>query len=748
MPGSVKLYPLFRPPPASVATSTATSLRTAPNNSSRSVSLTATAATATLAAAPAARTAPPISNDDDDKDENNDTDAWDSADDDVPLVFFAANSSRWKQKGPKQKDKKKKKKRERAMDSDDTTTKSDYHHRYPAPSNNAKSIDRPAAKRTKEEEGQSENEEAATILPETQEMAEHSTHDEIKQRPNRRIYSESAMDYTPDLSQSQRQPHHPLKGTGLLARIVQRTTRGYPLTVNTIHHHHGHKTTTPSCRPIAAKHTHHSMWPTKWRSPPWLSLEAAPSHSIRGSGSSGTNNSNTSVSHMAWDTLGVLLAVVRGKTLEVYDWDMVRAADMQARNDRARTSGLCDHNSAEWKMTPIVMFVLPHPASCLIWNPFDDHELAVGFRVSGDVRIYNLNRVDQWRAKIERSTSSSSLSSLTTKTPPSKTYRNIAVSRTNGSATAVLFLNVDHVLVSLADRVYCWKLTPSGRTPILGWRFHLPSSTVTSMAPLGSNLVVLGTNIGQLCVLDWRRTKKERSFSMSNERRPIVIQMWTPHTRLSAVQKDSRLRMGIVRLVVEATPTTIVADANSTIGEKIDHDTILSGEGQWGRCRLTWVTQSGWLLSTIMESPSLRGPCVVHETSPRVVYRNADGETIDTSHRSVTWSLPQESIGVDVSNNAMISWVAVPEVTHVLSHHDKFVLDSQPSSIRSTKRAVLVRSPNGEVHNIPLPPMVKGVPQALAVHPDKEWIVLGEGRKLHILVGRECKRRLREDVTG
>ena len=74
--------------------------------------------------------------------------------------------------------------------------------------------------------------------------------------------------------------------------------------------------------------------------------------------------------------MGVLLAVATAnKTIVIYDWDMVRAADMMGRKDRARSI-----KTSEWKLPPIVSFRVPHAVASLEWNPHEMDQLAVGFR--------------------------------------------------------------------------------------------------------------------------------------------------------------------------------------------------------------------------------------------------------------------------------------------------------------------------------------------------------------------------------
>jgi hypothetical protein len=152
---------------------------------------------------------------------------------------------------------------------------------------------------------------------------------------------------------------------------------------------------------------------------------------------------------------------------------------------------------------------------------------------------------------------------------------------------------------------------------------------------------------------------------------------------------------------------------------------------------VTWVTQSGWLLSMTLESPTIQNSCQVHDLTPPVIFRSADGELIRTTRK--VWSLPNTSTGVDLSSNVSCM-TETRGVTHVLSHHDKFVLDSQPNIIRSKKRSLILQGKYGK-RSIQPPGSIKNVPQVLAFHPSREWIVLGEGRSLHILVGRDHKRK-------
>jgi hypothetical protein len=148
----------------------------------------------------------------------------------------------------------------------------------------------------------------------------------------RRIVSkESAIEFIPKIKQ---------KGPSFLSQLVHRSCRG-------------------------TKITSQVSQPRRWKSPSWVSLSQT-----RSSGEPGR-----SIDHLAWDKMGVLLAVASDKWIRVYDWDMVRAADMHGKNDRIRQI-----KDSEFKIPPILEFRVPNPVATLEWNPHNEDQLAVGLR--------------------------------------------------------------------------------------------------------------------------------------------------------------------------------------------------------------------------------------------------------------------------------------------------------------------------------------------------------------------------------
>lgn len=321
--------------------------------------------------------------------------------------------------------------------------------------------------------------------------------------------------------------------------------------------------------------------------------------------------------------------------------------------------------------------------------------------------MYQVDRVSEWITKNQRNQFS---------TPNRSTYRSLAHQRSSGSVSSILFLAEDTVAFSAGDAVYCWSLpsTNSLNNPQLLWRMQ-NAARISCMAPFGLNMVVLGSDRGQLTIVNWKKCTKERAFS--SEKRPTVLQEWMPYGKQSQPKDGPVESMGVVKMRVEA---------SSSAGCKKSTN--------WGMCRISWVTKCGWGLSVRIDSPTRRRDCEVWHSSPKVEVRNADGEPVILA--KMAWSLPQEPVSVDT--NSVFCWTDVPAVTRILPHHNKYVADSQPRIIRSEKKALLWKdiSKDGPTHTIPLPKEWRTLPRAIAVHPSHEWIVAGTSSQLAVLNAR------------
>lgn len=183
----------------------------------------------------------------------------------------------------------------------------------------------------------------------------------VNQRGTGRYYSDTSMDFdAPSQSQLESEQPYVPKTRNIVHKLNRRIAHGGCLS----HHpHNRHYSPFSKARIIQNKKSKISLsycWPNKWKIPSWISLE---------------QQSMGKIDHIRWDPMGVLLAVEVDRTITIYDWDMLRAADLQGRSDRVRNC-----QESEFKIPPIVKFRLPNSVSSLVWNPFNMDEIAVGFR--------------------------------------------------------------------------------------------------------------------------------------------------------------------------------------------------------------------------------------------------------------------------------------------------------------------------------------------------------------------------------
>lgn len=484
----------------------------------------------------------------------------------------------------------------------------------------------------------------------------------------------------------------------------------------------------------------------------------------------------------------------------------------------------------------------------------------------------------------------------------------------NNHVTTLLFVDAFTLLVAVGSAVCCWRLPRNGKrnddnndkiddkvqknrkrknsrvssSATLLWRYHPPApvSSMTQLSPRKptteatshsssscsavssgsySGLVLLGTERGQLCLLNWKETVVKGSFT--SERQPKLLYEWTPTNtvkrRLSTNNGSHRLDIirrrhlrnlpnsgthaKIMNLSVSTTNGT-AAPFSSMVMSHVDagQETALSNDERinvnplrrrdekqrrliFGAYQVSWVTSSGWFLSTQLLDPidflmnrkskhcssnnvstrPLALPQIWH-VPPVVRIRSSSGRWItndSNSHKkSMEWSTPIQPVEVDATPCNLWCWTKVPAVTKQLPHHNKYVLDSEPRIIRSADRGLWMWLPqadkddgvlsgsgtaairslagvnqrnvrnetDGNVatkqktvelessymeeddgrenesddrednddlllqavpHSIPLP--FATTPQAIAIHPSKEWIVLGVDQRLVLLVGRK-----------
>ena len=575
----------------------------------------------------------------------------------------------------------------------------------------------------------------------------------------RRIYSDSSMEFIPNNSNVK---ENTIKNN-LISQLIRRTTHGgQQLTFRSTH-----STSNPasSITPAIPK--------IRWKIPKRVSLSL---------------HAGSKPQHLAWDRLGILLAVAYSdQWIRIYDWDMVRAAELSGSRERSDSSVL-------FKLPPVCQFRAPQAVSCLQWNQHDMDELAIGFRLSGRVHLYRVDKVSDWilQQQSRRRTTNHAFSSNRSQTqnttiPPKSTYTHLSSNHPRGgsgcgSVRFLEFVNPETLVVgcsssSSTPMVYCWKKTTAATREQnstahkLWWRYQ-PPSAITSCASLGNDWLLLGTEEGKLCWLQWSQRTRERSFSM--EFRPIVLDEWAAHHALAShpypYSKILHLRIhhhrgtkdgGVEGNISNSSSPFSSASSARTSNNSSNHNKVV-----WGRIGVSWITAGGWLLETTLETST--PPCstkplrrrryksnntttIVRHAPPKVQLKNADGALIvpqsdrppqqqQQQQQSYEYSIPPAPMVTD--GNLFLD---TPQVTKVLPHHDKYVLTESSSQggvqvIRSTNKTKLLWRPFAEdqrLETIALPTKaVSSPPQVLALHPGSEWLVLGVQDRLVLMVGR------------
>jgi len=473
----------------------------------------------------------------------------------------------------------------------------------------------------------------------------------------------------------------------------------------------------PSQRPLVAK-------PASW-----INL---------GTTSQGTTNVTIKVDCMAFDPMGVLLAVAqrcsitKQSWIDIYDWDTVCAADRRGRSAKARaqannrrrssvsTSSTTCHG-VRLDVPPLLQFRVPSSSEngfqktqWLRWNPYHADQLAVASR-GGDV-VYSVNV-----SHVEKALTA--LTNSRIHKPPRHSYWEFKAPLQCSAVSSFVFVAKDHLVVAYGPTLQCWRYFPK-RDPTsieakLKWQYHFPFSNIrsldngciSSLETIGREHLVAGTNRGHLSLVHWKRTvtaKSTSSFSNTAVVRspaPTVLCRWLPHGSLATsgsvenqippehVQDPSIMGIQQLRVVQDYVPgITSDTSTNKTPKQTSRFEQLC------GRFSIQWIIRCGWAMEVpLVASPSTSGTWteykvsrgkthVMHRTS-RVQTKLASGEFVTTKQGNV-WSLPTNSVATDASGS-FLCWQNVPSVTRVLPHHDHRVLDDQPSLTRDRSQSFL-----------------------------------------------------------
>ena len=304
----------------------------------------------------------------------------------------------------------------------------------------------------------------------------------------------------------------------------------------------------------------------------------------------------------------------------------------------------------------------------------------------------------------------------------------------------------NHAVLSAGTAVFCWYTGGGNWVPgvvNLYWKFQY-KDIITSMELLTSETVVLGSCIGRLAILNWKKvTRAPFSFKPT----PTLVEDWASYAASSSQEPldiPSPVAMGIrnIHVVVE----------NTVPGKMV-------------RYRLYWVTTSGWVLSSMVEALSSsaeskldsnpetrirrRKGCELHHSTKPIKWINIGGEAVSAPTR--TWVVPTNRIQADSTATALVWQKVEDDVTQIIPHHDQRVLSSASSvqQLRNTKpklhwMAIACSSCAAGTKRLPMLETIpiskrSGAPTSIAIHPSHEWIVVGTSHSGMYLVNARPK---------
>lgn len=470
---------------------------------------------------------------------------------------------------------------------------------------------------------------------------------------------------------------------------------------------------------------------------------------------------------LEFDRQGVLLALgdARGM-ITVYDFDELCGADMAARR------------ASPWRqmhIRPVLAFGTHSTAriSCIKWDPNNDDLLVVSFSTDCRIRIFDL--ISGSEAGGPNHTVLSDADSLRGRF---RTEGNISIHHLPPSSRKV------HQLLSGGSygTVRLWYYPNSrrqkkGQLPTLAWSLspfldthtegiseicHLENCSFPSShsndTSNGSGLILVGGSKGSLAIIDQdRRSKKAFSTKLT----PTIL--WSSNVgryitrrRLVDGVLPSNSWMGIKKIVLWG---------ESSSAEKNSPATVRNAPSE--EARMTIVTNCGWTLHASIrglgrtsrkpsdfsgESTVAFSLQIAHKTA-KTMWLNSDLEEIVVGENASTFSLPlSPPVCTTLGQSNLLAIASVKRNVKVMSNKDKRVLSSLPDAeierlcqddgdaillVDASIDRVAVSEHQGKLGSsdsfvVSKIPLGDGTPQALAVHPAGQWMIVGcsdEGRE-------------------
>ena len=470
---------------------------------------------------------------------------------------------------------------------------------------------------------------------------------------------------------------------------------------------------------------------------------------------------------LEFDRQGVLLALgdARGM-ITIYDFDELCGADMAARR------------ACPWRqmhIRPVLAFGTHSTAriSCIKWDPNNDDLLVVSFSTDCRIRVYDLlsgseadgpnhtvlSDADSLRGHF-RTEGNISIHHL----PPSNRKVHRLLSGGSYGTVRLWYYPISRRQKKTQIPTLAWSMSPflDTHTEGISYMCHLENCSFPSShsndTSNGSGLILVGGSKGSLAIIDQdRRSKKAFSTKLT----PTIL--WSSNVgryitrrRLIDGVLPSNSWMGIKKIVLWG---------ESSSAEKNFPATVRNAPSE--EARMTIVTNCGWTLNasirglgrTGRKSSDFSGESTVafslqiaHKTA-KTMWLNSDLEEIVVGENASTFSLPLSPPPVcTLGQSNLLAIASVKRNVKVMSNKDKRVLSSLPDAeierlcqgdgdaillVDASIDRVAVSEHQGGLGSsdsfvVSKIPLGDGTPQALAVHPAGQWMIVGcsdEGRE-------------------
>ena len=321
---------------------------------------------------------------------------------------------------------------------------------------------------------------------------------------------------------------------------------------------------------------------------------------------------------------------------------------------------------------PLCTISVPYPITTMQWDTGDC--LAMSFRGTSHVRVYDVARVVGHHGNIVECCCGCCCTCLDT-------------TLTTKSAVALQCLPRRQWLVAYGDgHVILWKYRKKGNVmPVWKWREH--SMVFTGIHPFGDTTTVLLTNDKVWLALDWNHCMR---MPFSSEKTPTICNSWNA--------------LGSVR--------------------------ALSLNQHHLHC--TWVSAEGWVRSVDLASGNVEKR-ILHRPPPLLIQTRAAADGSNETKKSSQYSQPLQAV-VACATSSLVVWETVPQVTHILPHHDRRNVGGTLQVVRSPQRSLSIIDSYDRIVEIPM--QLYSIEQ-VTLHPSNEWLVVAGDGTLQVWIARK-----------